>query len=421
MTGVSVTRVSMTRFSMNSGAFNRVGLLALAMGAFGIGLTEFVIMGLLPEVSADLGVTIPHAGLLISGYAMGVVVGAPLMTLVTSNWPQKRTLILLMLVFIGGNALCALATDYTVLMIARVVTAFAHGTFFGVGSIVATRLVPKDRSATAISLMFTGLTVANVLGVPLGTWLGQQLGWRSTFWAVTLFGIVALLILAAFIPPDQKDTDAPSMLSDLHSLKNGTVILGLITTVLGFGGSFALLTYISPILTDVGGFESSAVPGILLLFGIGVVGGNLIGGRFADKYPFGTLVTCLISLVVTLIILHYAILNPVTAVICVGLLGVAAFSVCTPLQFWVLSRVDGPAQAMASSLNQSAFNLGNAIGAAAGGAVISQGFGLNAIPWVAAVMPLAAIGTAWLSLHMGKKAASAAHPKTPDAHKTAEA
>ena len=383
---------------MSSDSFNRAGLLALAIGAFGIGLTEFVIMGLLPEVSQDLGVSIPHAGLLISGYALGVVVGAPLMTLVTSRWPQKFTLILLMLVFIVGNALCALVTDYTLLMIARVITAFAHGTFFGVGSIVATRLVPKERSASAIALMLTGLTVANVLGVPFGTWLGQTYGWRSTFWAVTLVGVLGLLVLTAFIPADRRDARAPSLVSELGSLKQSSVLFALLTTVLGFGGCFALLTYIAPLLTDVGGFSSQSVPGILLLFGLGVVAGNLIGGHFADRYPFGTLMVCLLLLVLTLIALRLAIVHPVSAIICIVVLGITSFSVSTPLQFWVLSRVDGPAQVMASSLNQSAFNLGNAMGAAIGGWVIQSGAGMTAIPWVAATMPLAAMLTAWLSL-----------------------
>jgi DHA1 family inner membrane transport protein len=226
-----------------------LALYALTAGAFGIGVTEFVIMGLLMEVGADFGVSISMAGLLISGYALGVVVGAPILTAATSRLSRKTTLLALMAVFTIGNAACALAPDYATLMAARILTAFAHGTFFGVGSVVATSLVAPDRRASAIAIMFTGLTVANVLGVPFGTWLGQAFGWRSTFWAVALVGLAAFAILAALVPPDKPSTTVPDFRSDLKALMRRPVLLGLLTTVLGYAGVFAVFTYIVPLLT----------------------------------------------------------------------------------------------------------------------------------------------------------------------------
>ncbi len=380
------------------------GLLALATGAFGIGLTEFVIMGLLPQVSQDLGVSLADAGLLISGYAMGVVLGAPLLTLATSLWPQKHTLLLLMLVFTLGNMFCALATDYTLLMLARVITAFAHGTFFGVGALVATRLVAADRGASAIAIMFTGLTVANVLGVPFGTWLGQVYGWRTTFWAVALIGIVAFVVLALFIPANQAQGSgaATSRGDEIRALWRLPVLLGLLMTVLGFGGSFALLTFIAPLLTDISGFSTESVPPILVLFGLGVVAGNLLGGRVADRFPVGALFGSFFALVAILALLTFTLHYPVLAVGTVFLLGVAAFSTCAPLQMWVMSRAKGGAQTLVSSLNIAAFNLGNAIGAAIAGLALEQGGGLISIPLVAALMPLAAIFVMLLSLWQEK-------------------
>ena len=374
------------------------GLLALAVGAFGIGLTEFVIMGLLPQVSQDLGVSLADAGLLISGYALGVVLGAPLLTLLTTRWPQKRTLLMLMLVFTLGNAFCALATDYTFLMLARVNTAFAHGTFFGVGAMVATRLVPADRSASAIAIMFTGLTVVNVLGVPFGTWLGQVYGWRTTFWAVALIGVMAFIVLAVFIPANKAQEGGADRSADISGLLRPPVLLGLLITVLGFGGSFALLTFIAPLLTEISGFSTESVPPILVLFGLGVVIGNLLGGRLADRFPVGALAGSLFSLVVILALLTLTLHNQVLAVITVFLLGVAAFSTCAPLQMWVMSRAKGSAETLASSLNIAAFNLGNAIGAAIAGLVLEQDGGLIAVPLVAALMPLIAILVLLLSL-----------------------
>lgn len=380
-------------------------LLALAAGAFGIGVTEFVIMGLLLQVSADLSVSVSVAGVLISGYALGVVVGAPAMTALTAAWPRKRTLLVLMGVFIVGNVICALAPNYATLMLARVVTAFAHGTFFGVGSVVATGLVATDRRASAIAIMFTGLTVANILGVPFGTWLGQAYGWRTTFWAVALIGVLALAVIALFVPRDGAAPARPDWRADLRALSRAPVLLGLLTTVLGFGGMFAVFTYIAPILTEVSGFAESAVSPILLVFGAGLIAGNLLGGRLADRWPVPAVLGSLLLLAVVLGLMTFAVQSRILAVVFVGLLGAAAFATVPPLQMWVLSKVDGAGQSLASSFNIAAFNLGNAIGAWLGGAVIDSGAGLTALPWVAALVPLAAIAAALWSLRLEQAAA----------------
>lgn len=377
-----------------------LALYALTAGAFGIGVTEFVIMGLLLEVSADFGVSISAAGLLISGYAIGVVVGAPVLTALTGRWPRKAVLIGLMLVFTVGNAACALAPSYEWLMAARVLTALAHGTFFGIGSVVATGLVAPDRRASAIAIMFTGLTVATILGVPFGTWLGQQLGWRSTFWAVTLVGVVALAVLAVLVPSDKTAPQANDWRADLKAMARRSVLLGLLTTTLGYAGVFAVFTYIAPALTQIAGFPQSAVSPILLVFGGGLVAGNLLGGRLADWRLVPTVVGTLIALAVVLGLMTFALHDRIAAVVFVGLLGVAGFATVAPLQMWVLEKAAGAGQSLASSFNIAAFNLGNALGAWLGGAVIAHGPGLGAVPWVAALAPLAALLVCSIAIYL---------------------
>lgn len=392
-----------------------LALYALTAGAFGIGVTEFVIMGLLLEVSADLGVTISSAGLLISGYALGVVAGAPLLGAFTGKWPRKTLLMSLMVVFTLGNLACALAPDYWSLMAARVLTAFAHASFFGVGSVVATNLVATDRKASAIAIMFTGLTVANILGVPFGTWLGQAYGWRATFWAVTLIGIAALAVIAFLVPADEKPEDDAGTAGALSVLGRGPVLLGLLTTVLSWVGVFAAFTYIAPILTQITGFSDSAVSPILLVFGGGLVVGNLLGGRLADRRLVPTMLGSLVVLSVALLGMTFAIHNRVLAVIAVGLLGAAAFATVAPLQMWVLEKAEGAGQGLASSFNIAAFNLGNAIGAGLGGLIIAHGPGLGAIPWIAGLVPLAALLVALAALRLQRLDAPLAPvPACPD-------
>ncbi|MBZ9764082.1 MFS transporter [Mesorhizobium sp. CA8] len=379
-----------------------LALYALTAGAFGLGVTEFVIMGLLLDVSADLGVSISAAGLLISGYALGVVIGAPLLGAVTGHLPRKTLLLALMVVFTVGNLACALAPDYWTLMAARVLTAFAHASFFGVGSVVATGLVPPNRKASAIALMFTGLTVANILGVPFGTWLGQAYGWRSSFLAVTLVGVIAFAVIALLVPRDEPAATEEEETAEgtLAVLGRRPVLLGLLTTVLSWVGVFAAFTYLAPILTRVTGFSEGAVSPILLVFGGGLVAGNLLGGRLADRHLVPTVVGTLLALSAVLFVMTAAIHQPVTAIVAVGLLGAAAFATVAPLQMWVLEKAKGAGQGLASSFNIAAFNLGNAIGAWLGGFVIDHGPGLGAVPLVAGLVPLAALGVVLMALRL---------------------
>ncbi|RWL91945.1 MAG: MFS transporter [Mesorhizobium sp.] len=384
-----------------------LALYALTAGAFGIGVTEFVIMGLLLDVSADLGVSISAAGLLISGYALGVVVGAPLLGALTGRLPRKALLLALMVVFTVGNLACALAPDYWTLMAARVLTAFAHASFFGVGSVVATSLVAPNRKASAIALMFTGLTVANILGVPFGTWLGQAYGWRSTFLAVTLVGVIAFAVIALLVPRDEPAAtdEEESSEGTLAVLGRRAVLLGLLTTVLSWVGVFAAFTYLAPILTRVTGFSEGAVSPILLVFGGGLVAGNLLGGRLADRHLVPTVVGTLVALSAVLFVMTAAIHQPITAIIAVGLLGAAAFATVAPLQMWVLEKAKGAGQGLASSFNIAAFNLGNAIGAWLGGFVIDHGPGLGAVPLVAGLVPIAALGVVLMALRLERGSA----------------
>ena len=385
-----------------------LALYALAAGAFGIGVTEFVIMGLLPQVAADIHVSIATAGLLISGYALGVVAGAPVLTILTGRMQRKTVLIGLMLIFILGNAICAMAPGYGILMAARIVTALAHGTFFGVGSVVATRLVANDKRASAIAVMFTGLTVANILGVPFGTWLGQVYGWRATFWAVSLIGVLALAIILALLPRDREAPDASDWKADLAAISRVPVLLGLAITVLGYGGVFAFFTYVAPLLTDIAHLPESAVSPILLVFGGGMIVGNLVGGKLADRNLRKAMIASLAFLGVVLALFPLAFLNPIVTVLWIGLLGFAGFATVAPLQMWVMGKAKGAGEQLASSFNIAAFNLGNALGAWAGGYAIDHGPGLASVPYVSALFPVAAILVALFAMKDDRRQEKAA-------------
>ncbi len=382
-----------------------IALLALTAGAFGIGTTEFVIMGLLMQVSADLRVSIATAGLLISGYALGVAVGAPLLTIATRKMPRKTVLLVLMAIFTLGNVACALAPDYATLMAARVVTSLAHGTFFGVGSVVATGLVAPERRASAIAIMFTGLTAATVLGVPAGAWLGLQLGWRSTFWAVAIVGLAALAVLAAFVPRDRADASPASLGDELAVLMRPQVWLGLAMTVFGFAGVLAVFTFVQPLLTGVTGLSAAAVSPAMLLFGAGLAAGNLLGGRLADRSAMPAVLGTLVALVLVLASMDLWIHMTAPAMVFMVLLGVAAFATVAPLQMRVLDKAAGAGQNLASSLNIAAFNLGNALGAWVGGIVIDHGPGLRALGWVGALLTLAGLGLALWSRALDRREA----------------
>jgi DHA1 family inner membrane transport protein len=381
-----------------------IALYALTVGAFGIGVTEFVIMGLLLQVSADLGVTIPVAGLLMSGYALGVLVGAPILTIATRSLPRKTTLLVLMAIFTLGNLAAALSPSFAWLMAARIVTALAHGTFFGVGAMVATGLVAPERKASAIALMFTGLTLATLLGVPFGSWLGLAYGWRSTFWAVAGIGLLALAILAIFVPAARERVVPGPLAEEFQVLARPQVLLGLAMTVLGFGGIFAVFTYIQPLLVELAGFSEAAVSPILLVFGAGLVVGNLLGGRWADRSLSPALIGTLVALTLALFAASFAFHDKIGAVVAAFVLGAAAFATVAPLQMWVLQQAGGAGQGLASSLNIAAFNLGNAFGAWLGGVVISHGPGLAGIAPIAALVPLAALALAWIALTLDRRA-----------------
>jgi DHA1 family inner membrane transport protein len=375
-----------------------IPLLALAISAFAIGTTEFVIMGLLPEVARDLAVSIPSAGLLVSGYALGVAVGAPLLAVVTSKMPRKLALQLLMGVFIVGNVLCAVASDYSVLMIARVVTSFAHGSFFGIGAVVAASLVPQEKRASAIALMFTGLTLANVLGVPFGTFIGQEFGWRTAFWVVAALGVVSLAGIAALVP-NKHDTGPAGLAHEVRVLKDPQVWMALAMTIVGFGGVFVVFTYIAPILEQVSGFSPRGVTLILVLFGVGLTIGNTVGGKLADRALMPSLMGILLALAVVMAVFTRTSHSQVAAAVTIFVWGIAAFATVPPLQMRVVEKATA-APNLASTLNIGAFNLGNAGGAWLGGLAISHGMGLDALPWVAAVVSIAALLLTWMAARM---------------------
>jgi MFS transporter, DHA1 family, inner membrane transport protein len=380
-----------------------IAVLALTAGAFGIGTTEFIIMGLLLQVAADMHVSVSTAGLLISGYALGVFVGAPILTLAMRRMPRKAVLLALMAIFTLGNAACAMAPTYGLLMAARVLTSLAHGSFFGVGSVVATGLVPSHKRASAISTMFVGLTVATLLGVPFGAWFGLLLGWRAAFWAVAAIGVVAFAVLAIFVPGDVGSGEKLVPLRDeLAVITQPQVQLGLAMTVFGFAGLFTVFTYIQPILTGITGFSKGAVSPVLLVFGAGLSIGNIAGGRLADRGLARALIGTLVGLVVVLVMLAPALPAAVPAVLLVGLLGVAAFATVAPLQLRVLEKAGTAGQSLASSLNIAAFNLGNALGAWIGGVTIDYGPGLGALPLVAAAVTTLGLGIALWSLRLDR-------------------
>ncbi|MGN9790728.1 MFS transporter [Streptomyces sp. NPDC054847] len=378
-----------------------LALLALAVGAFGIGTTEFVIMGLLPEVAADFGVSIPTSGLLVTGYALGVVVGAPLMTALGAKVSRKRMLMLLMGLFVVGNVLSAMAPTFGLMLTGRIVASLAHGAFFGIGSVVAAGLVAPDKKAGAIAMMFTGLTVANVVGVPGGTLIGQSIGWRTTFMIVALLGVIGLVGIARLVP-DMPRPQGVRLRDEAAAFKNAQVLLAMAMTVLGFGGVFAAITYIAPMMTEVAGFADTSVTWLLVLFGVGMVGGNLLGGKYADKHLMPLLYTTLTALALVLGLFTVTAHHKVLAAISILLIGALGFATVPPLQKRVLDQAHG-APTLASAVNIGAFNLGNALSAWLGGIVIAAGMGLTAPNWVGAVLAAAALVLAVLSAFLERR------------------
>ncbi|MFJ3641989.1 MFS transporter [Streptomyces sp. NPDC090108] len=374
-----------------------LALLALAVGAFGIGTTEFVMMGLLPEVADDLHISIPAAGHLVSAYALGVVIGAPLLAALTARMSRRSVLIGLMAVFVLGNALSALAPGYDSLLAARFLSGLPHGAFFGVGAVVAMNMVAPERKARSVSRMFLGLTVANIAGVPVATLMGQHLGWRATFLGVSVIGVAAIAALALLIPRDRSHAPATGLRGELAALRSLPVWLALGTTVAGFGALFAAYSYITPMLTGPAGFAESSVTLLLALFGVGATAGNLLGGRLADHAMRGTLFGGLASLAVVLLFFPLLMRAEWGAVVAVVLLGMAAFVTGSPLQLMVMDKA-ASAPSLASSANQAAFNLANAGGAWIGGLALAAGFGATS-PAVAggalAVLGVGVAAVAW--------------------------
>ncbi|MFG3491724.1 MFS transporter [Streptomyces sp. NPDC047972] len=383
-----------------------LALLALAVGAFGIGTTEFVIMGLLPDIAADYGVSIPAAGLLVTGYALGVVVGAPLLTVFGAKVSRKRMLMLLMGLFVLGNLLSALAPNLGVMLTGRVVASLAHGSFFGIGSVVAAELVAPEKKAGAIATMFTGLTVANIVGVPLGTFIGQALGWRTTFAIVAALGLVGLLGIAKLVPATPRP-EGTRLRGELKAFRNPQVLLAMAMTVLGFGGVFAAITYIAPMMTEVAGYSEGAVTWLLVLFGVGMFLGNLLGGRYADRALMPLLYAALGGLAVVLALFTVLAHHKVLAAVAIVLVGALGFATVPPLQKRVLDQAHG-APTLASAVNIGAFNLGNALAAWLGGLVIAAGFGYTAPNWVGALLAAAALGLALWSAALERRAPASA-------------
>jgi MFS transporter, DHA1 family, inner membrane transport protein len=381
-------------------------LAALAVGAFGIGTTEFVIMGLLPDVARDLNVTIPSAGLIVTGYAAGVVVGAPLLAILTARLPRKGALVGLMALFAFGNLLCALAPSYGLLMAARVLTAFAHAAFFGIGAVVAADLAPPNQRGQAMSLMFAGLTIANVLGVPGGTALGQALGWRASFGCVALIGALALAGVALFVPRDAK-APGGNVLREFRVLGDARVLLGMAMSAASAASFFAVFTYIAPILETVTGFAPQSVTGVLVVYGIGLTFGNVIGGRLGDWNPLGAIVALFLAVIAVLIAFTLTSHDAVLTVVTMFVWGVVAFALVSPLQMRVLDMGRG-APNLISTLNQGAFNVGCAAGAWFGGIPLRFGAGYDTLPWVGVAIALAGLALTLASLALDRRHAEMA-------------
>ncbi len=383
-----------------------LALLALTLGAYAIGTTEFVIVGLIPTIAADLGVSLPSAGLLVSLYALGVAVGAPVLTALTGRVPRKTLLVALMVLFTLGNVIAWMAPGYGSLIVARVLTGLAHGVFFSIGSIIATSVVPREKAASAIAIMFTGLTVALVTGVPLGTFIGQHLGWRATFLAVAALGVVALLGSLLFVPRNLQRSAPATFGQQLAVLAQPRLLLVYAITALGYGGTFLSFTYLASILQDVSGFSANAVSGVLLVYGVSVAVGNLWGGRLADRHgPIPALKLIFGLLAAVLLALTFTAHNTWLVLLTVLALGAVAFGNVPGLQVYVVKqaqRFAPQAADVASGLNIAAFNVGIALGASLGGLVVDH-LGLMHTPWLGALVVLGALGLTVLSGRLDRR------------------
>ncbi|MBC2643451.1 MULTISPECIES: MFS transporter [unclassified Rhodococcus (in: high G+C Gram-positive bacteria)] len=380
-----------------------LAMIALALGGFGIGTTEFVAMGLLPEMASSLGITEPIAGHVISAYALGVVVGAPLIAALTARVPRKTLLIALMAAFTIGNAATVFAPNYGVLMAARFVAGLPHGAYFGVAALVAAHLADRGQRARAVALVMMGLSVANVVGVPIASWLGQTLGWRSAFALVAVIGVVTLAAISSWVPA-LAAMRMTNPLTELGALRRPQVWMTLIIGMVGFGGMFAVYTYISTTLTDVAGLSRSLVPLALMIYGLGMVAGNLIGGKLADRALIPGLFVSMTALGVLLGIFVIASHNPYTALLLVFFVGAAGASMVPGLQTRLMD-VAADAQTLAASLNHAALNIANAFGAWIGGVVIAAGYGYTAPAAVGALLAVAGLVVLTVAVAMERRSA----------------
>lgn len=367
-------------------------LLALAVSAFAIGTTEFISVGLLPLIANDLSIPVTTAGLTVSLYALGVTFGAPVLTSLTSKMSRKTLLLWIMIVFIIGNTLAAISTTIGLLLVARVISAFSHGVFMSIGSTIAADLVPENRRASAISIMFTGLTVATVTGVPFGTFIGQQLGWRTAFVTIVIIGVIALIANSILVPSDLRKGVKTTFRDQLKLVKNGRLLLLFIITALGYGGTFVVFTFLSPLLQDITGFKEGTVAVILLAYGIAIAIGNMIGGKLSNQNPIGALFYMFIVQAAVLFILMFTAPFKIAGLITILLMGLLAFMNVPGLQVYVVmlaERFVPSAVDVASAINIAAFNAGIAIGSYLGG-LITDSIGLIHTSWIGAIMVLAA-------------------------------
>ncbi|MGI9896336.1 MFS transporter [Vibrio natriegens] len=377
-----------------------LALLALTLSAFAIGTTEFVIVGLIPTMASDLQVSLPSAGLLVSLYALGVAVGAPVLTALTGKWNRKHVLLAVMSLFVAGNVMAWQAPGYNTLILARILTGLAHGVFFSIGSTIATGLVSKEKAASAIAIMFTGLTVALVTGVPLGTYIGQSFGWQATFLIVAVLGLVALIGSALLVPSNLKQPPVTKLTSQLKVLTQPRLLLVYAITALGYGGTFTAFTFLAPILEQVSGFGSSAIGLIMLVYGVSVAVGNIWGGKMADKMgPIKALKVIFSGLATVLIVFNFSAVNPIAAVATILVWGAFAFGNVPGLQVYVVQLAEKytpDAVDVASGLNIAAFNVGIALGSWGGGLIVSNA-GLMHTPWIGAVIVAIALALTCLS------------------------
>jgi multidrug resistance protein len=386
-----------------------LALFALTLSAFAIGTTEFVIVGLVPTIAADLGVSLPSAGLLVSLYALGVAVGAPVLTALTGRWDRKLVLLTLMALFVAGNLLAWQAPSYESLITARILTGLAHGVFFSIGSTIATSLVSKDKEASAIAIMFTGLTVALVTGVPLGTWIGQELGWRATFLVVSVLGLIALIGSAILVPKNLKQSAPAKITEQLKVLTQPRLLLVYAMTAVGYGGTFVAFTYLAPILEQVSGFASSSIGLIMLVYGVSVAVGNIWGGKLADKMgPVKALQLIFSALALVLLVFTFTAQSQIGAVLTVLIWGAFAFGNVPGLQVYVVQLAEKHtpnAVDVASGLNIAAFNVGIALGSVVGG-VIVEDMALTDTAWIGAAIVMLAFALTRFSGYLDKQVAN---------------